>query len=181
MRSKLPQVIGLCMAIVFMACTSDDTSSIPNDTDNQFTFNGETYDLMIAVINDENTSTTGPSEIGISLFNKSATEIAGNADLTAINFVHFNIEDVNIQNTTYNQINDYDISINSTVINSEFNHGTVLLSDSDSESDVYAQSGSVTVTNFTPFNIKFTFTFTRNDGQVISGSYDGNYILPAID
>ena len=48
----------------------------------------------------------------------------------------------------------------------------------DSQSDVYAQSGSVTVTNFTQFNIVFTFSFTRNDGQVISGSYDGNYYMP---
>ncbi|WP_299522848.1 hypothetical protein [Winogradskyella sp.] len=181
MTLKLPQALGLFLAIIVIACSSDDTSSIPNENNNQFTFNGETYNLTMAIINDENTSTNESSEIGISIFNKSAAELAGNSDLTDINFVYFDFDDVSIQNTTYNQIDDYDVSINSSVIDSEFNHGNVLLSDSDSESDVYAQLGSVTITNFTQFNIQFTFTFTRNDGQIISGSYDGNYILPDIN
>ena len=181
MKPKLPQVLGLLLAITLVACTSDDTSSIPNEDINEFIFDGVSYNLVTAVVNDENTSTNDVSEIGISLFNKTASEIAGNSDLTGINFVYFDFDDVTIQNTTYNQIEDYDISINSSVINSEFIPGTVLLSDSDAEADVYAQSGSVTITNFTDFNIRFTFTFTRNDGQVISGSYDGNYILPAFD
>ena len=181
MKSKLPQVLGLLLAITLMACTSDDTSSIPNDDTNQFTFNGVTYNLVTAVVNDENTSTNDVSEIGISLFNKTPSEIAGNGDLTDVNFVYFDFDDVTIQNTTYSQIDDYDISINSAVVDSEFIAGTVLLSDSDVEADVFAQSGSVTITNFTDFNIRFTFTFTRNDGQVISGSYDGSYILPVFD
>ncbi|WP_422107872.1 hypothetical protein [Winogradskyella sp.] len=181
MKPKLSRVLGLLFAITLMACTSDDTSSVPTEETNQFTFNGVTYNLVTAVVNDENTSTSDVSEIGISFFNKTASEIAGNSDLTNVNFVYFDFDDVTIQNTTYNQIDDYDVSINGSVTNSEFNPGTVLLSDSNVASDVYAQSGSVTILNFTEFNIKLTFSFTRNDGQVISGSYDGNYIVPVID
>ncbi|WP_299363334.1 hypothetical protein [Winogradskyella sp.] len=182
MIPKLPQVLVFLLAITFLACSSDDdTNSNTDENTNQFIFNGETYNLTTAVINDEDTSSDNVSEISISIFNKSAAELAGNSDLTDINFVYFDFDDVTIQNTTYDEIDDYAVSTNSSIIDSEFNNGTVLLSDNDSESDVYAQSGSVTITNFTEFNIKLTFTFTRNDGQVISGSYDGNYILPVID
>lgn len=172
------RVLALMLSITFVSCSSDDTSSIPDEANNAFTFNGNTYNLMSAIIVDENTTNNDPSDISISLFNKTSTEITSNTDLSDISYVNFKIVDATIQNTTYNQIDNYDVSINSSITNSEFTAGTVLLSDADSQSDVYAQSGSVTVTNFTQFNIVFTFTFTRNDGQVISGSYDGNYFMP---
>ncbi len=178
MKPNLSYLLTLLLPVFLLACSADDGDGISEDKIQEFVFNGETYNLVTAIISDENTSSNDPSEIGISLFNKTSTEVTGNEDLSDINFVYFNFVDVSIQNTTYNQIEDYDISTNGSVVDSEFNPGTILLSDSDPESDTYAQSGSVTVTNFTEFNIAFTFTFTRNDGQVISGSYDGNYLMP---
>lgn len=166
------------LSIALVSCSSDDTSSIPDETNNEFTFNGTTYNLVSAIIVDENTANNDPSDISISLFNKTSTEITGNNDLSDITYMYFDFQDTTIQNTTYTNIQDYDVSINGTIVNSEFTPGTVLLSDDDPQSDVYAQSGTVTVTNFTQFNIVFTFTFTRNDGQVISGSYNGNYYMP---
>jgi hypothetical protein len=166
------------LSIASVSCSSDDTSSIPDETNNEFTFNGTTYNLVSAIIVDENTANNDPSDISISLFNKTSTEITGNNDLSDITYMYFDFQDTTIQNTTYTNIQDYDVSINGTIVNSEFTPGTVLLSDDNPQSEVYAQSGSVTVTNFTEFNIVFNFTFTRNDGQVISGSYDGNYFMP---
>ncbi len=178
MNPNLFRILALALCMAFASCSSDDTNSVPDETNNEFIFNGTTYNLVSAIIVDENTANNDPSEISISLFNKTSTEITGNNDLSDISYVYFDFEDTTIQNTTYSQIEDYDISINGNVVNSEFTPGTVLLSDDDPQSDVYAQSGSVTVTNFTEFNIVFTFTFTRTDGQVISGSYDGNYFMP---
>ncbi|MBV7267925.1 hypothetical protein [Winogradskyella luteola] len=178
MKPNLAHLFVLLLTLILMACSSDDTNSNTDEANNEFVFNGITYHLVSAIITDENTATDDPSDIGISLFNKTSSEITGNNDLNDISYIYFDFNDVTIQNTTYTEIEDYDISINSSIVNSEFNHGTVLLSDNDPESDVYAQSASVTVTNFTEFNIVFTFTFTRNDGQVISGSYDGNYFMP---
>ncbi len=178
MNPNLFRILALVLCMAFASCSSDDTSSIPDETNNAFTFNGNTYDLMSVIIVDENTTNNDPSDISISLFNKTSSEITSNNDLSDINYVNFKIVDATIQNTTYNEIDSYDVSINSSITNSEFTAGTVLLSDDDSQSDVYAQSGSVTVTNFTQFNIVFAFSFTRNDGQVISGSYDGNYYMP---
>lgn len=172
------RILVLMLSTALVSCSSDDTSSIPDETNNAFTFNGTAYNLVSAIIVDENTANNDPSDISISLFNKSSAEITGNNDLSDITYLYFDFQDTTIQNTTYTNIQDYDVSINGTIVNSEFTTGTVLLSDDDPQSDVYAQSGTVTVTNFTQFNIVFTFTFTRNDGQVISGSYDGNYYMP---
>ncbi|MFC0605151.1 hypothetical protein [Winogradskyella pulchriflava] len=177
MKPKLYYLLTLFFAIIITACSPESNNTTEEET-NEFIVNGVTYNLISAIVTDENTSTNEPSEIGISLFNKTSSEITGNSNLNDISYVYFDFEAVTIQNTTYTQIEDYNISINGTIVDSEFNYGTILLSDNDSESDVYAQSGSVTVTNFTEYNIAFTFTFTRNDGQVISGSYDGNYLAP---
>ena len=178
MKLKLPYLFALFCTLIICACSSDDGDGISYENTNEFIFNGVSYNLMSAIITDENTSTNDPSQISISLFNKLSSEITSNSDLNDISYVYFDFVDVTIENTTYNQIESYDISINSSIVDSEFNPGTILLSNNDSESDVYAQSGSVTVTNFTEFNIAFSFTFTRNDGQVISGTYDGNYFMP---
>jgi hypothetical protein len=147
-----------------MACTSDDDNTIPDDNTKEFTFNSETYDLLTAIISDGDTATTDGSEIGIRLFNKTNSEITSNSDADDINFVYFELETESLEATTYTEIDAYDISINGSVVDSEFNS--------------YAQSTSVTIRNFTTFNIDFTFTFTRNDGQVISVRYNGNYLRP---
>lgn len=178
MKPKLPHLVVLMLTTILIGCSPDEGNSNPEEENNHFTFNGVTHDLISAIITDENTTTNDPSEISISLFNKTSTEITGNGNLSDVSFVYFDFEDVTIQNITYNQIEDYNVSINGSIVDSEFNAGTILLSDENSESDLYAQSGSITVTNFTQYNIAFTFTFTRNDGEVITGSYDGNYFAP---
>lgn len=177
MKSKLTYVFTLLITFVLCSCSPENTNSNPEEESNEFVFNGVTYNLVSAIVIDENTSSNS-SDIGIKLFNKTSTEITGNGDLSDVSYVYFDINDTTIQNTTYMQIEDYDISINSTIVDSEFNAGTILLDDNDPDAAVFAQSGSISVTNFTAFNIKFTFTFTRNDGQVITGSYDGNYLAP---
>ncbi|WP_400077932.1 hypothetical protein [Winogradskyella sp. R77965] len=173
MKPNLHFLLALSLCSVLFTCSPEDNTNITLEKLSEFTFNGETYDLASAIIRDENTG-----DISINLFNKTSSEITSNSDLSDVTYLHFSLNDSTIQQTTYNQIEDYDISINSSVIDSEFNSGTVLLSDNNPDSEVYAQSGSVTVTNFTAYNIVFTFTFTRNDGQVIAGVYDGNYYIP---
>ena len=176
MKLNLPHLLVLAFTIVLTSCSSDDYNATPIEDTNQFTFDNDTYDLVSAIVTDANASSNETGQIGIRLFNKTSAEITSNSDLNDITYVYFEVQDVNLQALTYTEINAYDVSINGSVIDSEFNAGTILLSANDPESDVYAQSASITITNFTAFNIDFTFTFTRNDGQVVSGRYNGNYI-----
>jgi len=176
MKPNLSTLFTLLFTLVLMSCAPED-NSVPVENVNEFTFNTETYDLVTAIINDNSTA-TNPSNIGITLTNKSNTESVSNGDIDDFTFVYFDIQAITLQATTYNNIEDYDVSVNGSVVNSVFSPGTVLLSDNDPDADVYAQSGSVIITNFTAFNIDFTFTFTRTDGQVISGRYNGSYLAP---
>ena len=178
MKLKLPHLLTFLFTIVLMACSPEESNSSADDPINEFIFNGENYDLISVIIYDENTVTSDPSDIRISLFNKTSSVITSNADVDDVTYVYFEVNATNIEATTYNDIEDYNVSINNSVINSEFITGSTLLSNNDTESDVFAQSGSLTITNFSQFNIDFTFMFTRNDGQIISGRYNGNYLAP---
>ena len=167
------------VASFISSCSSDDnTDNTPNQPENEVTFNGTSYSITTAWVNDENTTTNDPSEIGVNLSNKTTEEINSGNDLTNITRVYFDFDDVTVQETTYAQITDYDFSINGTKTNGVFDAGTVLLSDEDPQSDFYASSASVTINSISESTINLKYTFTRNDGQVISGSYIGNYIDP---
>ena len=164
--------------ISFISCSSDDNPDNPNQSKNQVTFNGNAYSITSAWINDENTATNDPSDIGINLFNKTTAEINSGNDLTNITRIYFDFTEVDLQEKTYTEILDYDFSINGTLIDGVFDPGTILLSDNDSNSDIYASSSIVTISNLTETTVDLSFSFTRKDGKVISGNYSGNYITP---
>ena len=167
------------LALFISNCSSDDNSdNTPNQREKEVTFNGTSYTITTAWINDENTTTNDPSEIGVSLSNKTTEEINSGNDLTNVTHVYFDFDDVTVQETTYTQITDYDFSINGTMTNGIFDAGTVLLSDEDPQSDFFASSGSITINSISESAVDLEFIFTRNDGQVISGNYIGNYIDP---
>ncbi|NRD20580.1 hypothetical protein HNV08_11020 [Winogradskyella eckloniae] len=178
MMSRNLKVLFLILLYgVVLGCAQEELNSYEPEDTNAFTYNGATYPLMAAIVLDEETSANTASDIKISLFNKSSAEITSNSDVTDLSYVSFEVVDIDLNQTTYNQIDDYTVSINGSVTDSEFHPGTILLSSSDADSHLFAQSGVVTITNYTAYNIVFTFSFTRTDGTLISGSYDGNYLL----
>lgn len=175
----IKSIILLTGIVLTSSCSSDDNS---DDTENiqmnQVTFDGASYPLTTAWISDENTTTNDPSDIGFNLFNKTTAEINDGDDLIDITTIYFDFTEVELQEKTYTDILDYNISINGTRTSGDFTAGTVLLSDNDASSDIYASSSMVTINDLTATTIDLTFSFTRNDGQVISGSYNGNYTVP---
>ena len=46
----------------------------------------------------------------------------------------------------------------------------------DNQSGFMTTAGSVTINSITATTLNFTFTFTREDGEVITGNYSGNYV-----
>ncbi len=180
MNFKTIKLAIFFIATIFISsCSSDDNSdNNPNESENGITFNGTSYSLITAWINDENTTTNDPSDIGFNLFNKTTADINSGNDLTGITAIYFDFSEVELQETTYTDILDYDISISGTLTNGNYTPGTVLLSDDDLNSDIYASSSTVTINDLTATTVDLTFSFTRNDGQVISGNFIGNYIDP---
>lgn len=182
MNFKTTSFAALFFSIALLSsCSSDDSSennSNPNENQNQITFNGESYELKSAWINDENTTDNQPSDIGINLSNKTVSENSSDNDLSNITAIYFDFTDTELQEITYTDITDYEISVGGTRSNGNFMPGTILLSDNDSNSNVYASNSTVTINNLTTTTVDLTFSFTRNDGQIISGSYNGTYITP---
>lgn len=99
-------------------------------------------------------------------------------DLNNITKIYFDFSEVELQEKTYIDILDYNISINGSLIDGVFNSGTVLLSDNNPQSNLYAATSSVTINTITENTVDLDFSFTRNDGEVISGKYNGTYIIP---
>ena len=179
----IKSAILLITVIFISSCSSDeDSNSTPDEnqeiTTNEFTFDGKSYELKAASINDENTTTNEPSDIGFNLYNKTNSDINSGNDLNNITSIYFDISDINLQEITYTDIPDFEISINGTLTKGNFTPGNILLSDDNIDADIYAQYQILTINSLTDSTVDLTFSFTRNDGQVIFGNYSGNYITP---
>lgn len=124
---------------------------------------------------DENTENDNPSDISINMVNKTAAELSGGGDLSGVNWIYFDFSDVQIQQATYT-ILDYDIKNDFSVIGGSQIGGNQILSNSTEDTSLEASNKTVTINGITSSTINLSFTFTRNDGQIISGHYSGSYI-----
>jgi hypothetical protein len=163
----------LLFTILILSCSSDDSSENSNQNQNGFTYNGTFYEVKTVYINDENTTNSNPSDIGFSLINKTSAEINSGNDLTNVATLYFDFNAVNVEQTTYTNILDYNGKINANRTSGSITGGTEILS--DNETTLQANNISVTINNITSTAVNFTFSFTRTDGQNISGQYNGNY------
>ncbi|GAA0872629.1 hypothetical protein GCM10009117_17760 [Gangjinia marincola] len=161
--------------VTIIGCSSNDDSSTESDLSiNEFVYDGETYELVTAFITDENTTTDEASDIGINIFNVTNSQTNGTVD--NVTRVFFDVEDITLQETTYNEIADYEVAINGSFNAGDYSEGTLLLSDNDPQSTVFASSTTVSIHNITETTIDLSFTFMRNDGKIISGKYNGDLI-----
>ena len=162
----------LLFTILILSCSSDDSSG--NSNQNGFTFNGTFYEVKTLYINDENTTNSNPSDIGFSLINKTSAEINSGNDLSNVAILYFDFNAVNVEQTTYTNILDYNGKINANRTSGSITGGTEILS--DNETTLQANNINVTINNITSTTVNFNFSFTRTDGQTISGQYNGNYL-----
>jgi len=172
----------LLVSIIIFSCKKDDEdNNQSNNIDNHFTYNGDSYELKSLFIIDENTENNDPSDIGFQFSNKTNSEIINGNDLTDITQVYFDFNGINVQETSYTNLLDFGISIDGNISKGNFTEGTFLLSDNDPNSDIFASNTKLIVNSITDNTIDLNFTFNRNDGKIISGSYNGNYSIPTSD
>jgi len=167
--------IGFLFILTFLlSCSSDDNSE--TITQNGFKFEGIFFEIKTVYINDENTLDSNPSDIGFSLVSKTSSELNSENDLSNINTLYFDFNAVNIEQTTYSEILDYNAKINANRTNGNIVGGTQILS--DNETSLQATDINITINEITQSTINFSFSFTRNDGKIITGNYSGNYLTP---
>mgnify|MGYP006146938971 FL=1 len=161
-------LIGL---MIFSSCSSDDdngNTSIENQ--NGFNYNGTFYSTQFAFVSDENTVDNTPSDISIILSNVNPFETTQSSGL---NFVFFDFEAVNIETGTITTFPDYRILENAHLNDFDISSGNTVLD--DTENGFMATSSSVTINSISDTNIDFDFSFTREDGETITGNYSGIY------
>ncbi|NRA93667.1 MAG: hypothetical protein HRU26_13490 [Psychroserpens sp.] len=163
-------VLTLVLSLVVLSCSSDDDSS-NDDIQNGFSFNGIFYGTNFAFVGDENTIDDTPADISITIANE-------NPFITSAAFpvhtVFFSFEAVDLEPGTITVLSEYNGIINATLDDFDLDDGQSILE--DFEGGLQASATTVTINSVSDTNISFSFSFTREDGEVLSGNYSGTYI-----
>ncbi len=171
---RINRSIILVLASVFIwGCESDDNSVANLAVENQFFAfeDGQSYAISNAWVNHE----VSEGVFEIVLMNTGSLISADHVNEVSLVF-NFSNNLGRLPQFFTTQVDEYTISTNGTIVDGEFEPGIFLLSDVDPQSDEYATTGLVIISNLNPTYIDFSFSFTRNDGQRIYGAYQGNYI-----
>jgi hypothetical protein len=120
--------------------------------------------------NDEKTADNNPSDIAIIM---STIDLLTESQPNGVNYVCFDFQGVELQTGTTTNISDYTILENASFTNSEIDNGTTILD--DTVIGFTASNTSVTVNSLSSSQFDFGFTFTREDGEIMTGNYSGNY------
>lgn len=162
--------ILLFTVLLVFSCSSDDDNDNGNNSTNAFVFNGTTFSVTNVFLNDENTVDNNPSDIAIIMSN---INLLTDSQPNGVNYVYFDFQGIELETGTITNISDYTILDNSSFTNSEIDNGNTILD--DTESGFTATNTIVNINSFNTTQINFDFSFTREDGKIITGNYSGNY------
>lgn len=171
-------VILFCLALTVLNCSSDDDNNTeqPQNT-NVITLNNETY-----VVNSVFVEPSVGDNTYVSFINKTETEfldaINNGTQLDNVDAFNLRINQSPLAEQTYSfsDIPDYEFSVNSQIINGELQDGDILLDRNNSNTNLNASTGSLTLESYTTDQIEISFQFTRNDGVIVNGTYKGDYL-----
>ncbi|PHR68801.1 MAG: hypothetical protein COA67_12145 [Lutibacter sp.] len=167
---KLNLIIGFLIALSIISCSSDDNKE---ESQNQggILIGNIYYDTPYAYINDENTLNSNPSDLAVILSNKEL--LPDNID-SGINILYVDYRGVDFEVGSKDLLN-YRITKNASRVNGLIQGGERLLED-NFNSDVNATQINFKINSISSTNIDVEFSFTREDGLLISGSYSGTYV-----
>jgi hypothetical protein len=163
-------ILLFCTLIAFSCSSDDDNNEGDNNSNNTFTFNGTSFNVSNVFLNDENTADNNPSDIAIIMSN---INLVTESQLNGVNYVYFDFQGVQLETGTLNNISDYTFLENASFINSEIDNGNIILD--DTVSGFIATNTTLNINSLSSSQIDFDFSFTREDGEIITGNYSGNY------
>ena len=171
-------VILFCLALTALNCSSDDDNNTeqPQNT-NVITLNNETYVVSYVIV-----EPAAGDNTFVSFINKNETEyldaVNNGTQLDNVDAFELRINQSPLAELTYSfsDIPDYQFSVNSQIINGELEDGDILLDRNNSNTNLNASTGSLTLESYTTDQIEISFQFTRNDGVIVNGTYKGDYL-----
>jgi hypothetical protein len=175
---KLYFIILILLSLSIFSCSSDDSEMTeieaenPQDDEpsNGLKINGMVYELSYTYVNDENTTDSDASDIAIIMSN---VDVLSEDQVNNVTFLYFDFQGVDLEVGEITSISDYRISTNANSNNSEISGGTTVLDDTEFGFQVIETSIKIIALDSNQIDIEFSFT--REDGEVISGNYSGNY------
>lgn len=176
-------VILFCLALTALNCSSDDDNNTeqPQNT-NVITLNNENYVVSSVIVE----PALGDNTF-VSFINKNETEfldaINNGTQLDNVNVFNIRINQSPLAEQTYSfsDMSNFQFEENAQIINGELEDGDILLDRNNSNTNLNASTGSLTLELYTTDQIEISFQFTRNDGTEISGTYNGNFLYLASD
>ncbi|GGW61848.1 MULTISPECIES: hypothetical protein [Flavobacteriaceae] len=162
-------------ALVMTACTSDDSSDA-NSYENNITIEASTYPMNSALVE------TSFNSVFLSLTNITEGQIEDSFTGATINNVDLFSLQINDSDFTPNRTYDFseitslEFIVNGSIVNGEYEEGFFQFYKSGSNSNLEITDGSLTIIDYDVDNILLTFTFTRADGEAITGAYEGAFI-----
>jgi len=173
--NKFKTIIALFVITLLSSCSDDEGAR--DLARYGFNYNSQFYALNTASYVDENVEDeTTVSPLSITLSNVNLTSSNAISNVTKL---YFDFEGITLEEGEIASIQDYSLEIGGAFVpNSEdenftYTNGTFLLN--SAQSGLTATEKIVTITSLTESNISLTFSFTRADGQIFSGSYSGIY------
>jgi len=178
---KLKYFAFAVLVILSASCSSDDDNSGSNN-ENNITVGESVYEMKTAIVEPSIGNT-----VYLSLTNSTEAEVTASLNGTMLNnvdlfFARINTPDLT-PNGTYNlsEISSLEFVVNGNFINAEFENGFSQFYKSGSNADLEVTSGSITVADYDVDAISLSFSFTRADGEEITGTYEGAYLYLSSD
>ncbi|MCX7550379.1 hypothetical protein [Xanthomarina sp. F2636L] len=176
---KFLYLIVIVIVTFVVSCSSDDdNSNTYNSITNKITVGDSDFEMNAAIV-----EPTLNNQVFLSLTNSTKAQIEASFDGTTLNNVDFFSARINhsdlTSNVTYDlsEISSLEFIVDGDVINSEYENGFSQFYKSGSNTNLEVSQGSITITNYSIDNLTLTFSFLRNDGIEISGSYNGALII----
>lgn len=170
---NLKLIIVLLISISFNSCSSNEETEPVIDTTNGFVFNGDFFAVDNAFIKDDNIIDNTPSNISIILSNVDI--FSENPKSTGVNYFHFAIEATTVVAGTISPVSKYTLRENTNYKDLIITDGNTILGHDDARIKNRAVSSFITIHSITTDEIDLDFQFTREDGEIITGNYNGNY------
>ena len=166
------KVAAILAISLFISCSDEETGRDLGQ--NGFTHNQTFHVLNNAFVTDEDVLDSLPAGIAVTLSN---VNLGDSSAVSNVSKLHFKYNDINLAPGTITNISDYYIEVGGKF---EFNavdsiytytNGTYLLN--SAQTGLTATEKNVIINSVNDNRVDMTFSFTRTDGQVITGKYQG--------
>ena len=169
--NKLNLLFGLFIGLTILSCSSDgDNNESENLIKGGIRVGEVFFETPYVYINDENINDSRPSDLAVIMSNKYL--LVENIE-SGINYIYIDYLGVDFESGEKELLN-YRITENASRANNLIVGGVRLLEDNFG-SDLNATEISFVINSITNQTIDFQFSFTREDGELISGYYSGDY------